>query len=259
MTTHAIILHSPSKNSFATPHPHHIPLATYPFLCSSALLSPSIALPTLSPIFLLQFPWTNRVSLSLLYQTALVQAPSQHPWLVQWWVFSPHLTRPLNSMWHRWWSSSWNAFIPGFLDTTLTCYFCYRTSLLPLSHTCCFFPPSWLLKTRISSHSQQVLEESQTRSLLSSCYFFPPTPFLQPWALPVYNRVFLAAKGWCSLGQLETTRTLGWYKLGSTSLATLSLVKGDLRSRTPMLPLIPGFPGVSLTPQQAFSDEKLFV
>ena len=60
-------------------------------------------------------------------------------------------------------------------------------------------------------------------------------------------------------GAAGYTRTLGWYRVGSRSLATLSLVKGDLRSRTPMLPLIPGFPGVSLTPQQAFSDEKLFV
>ena len=55
------------------------------------------------------------------------------------------------------------------------------------------------------------------------------------------------------------TRTLCWYRLGSRSLATVSLVKGDLRSWTPTLPLIPGFPGVSLTPQQAFSDGKLFV
>lgn len=55
------------------------------------------------------------------------------------------------------------------------------------------------------------------------------------------------------------TRTLCWCRLGSRSLATLSLVKGDLRSWTPTLPLIPGFPGVSLTPQKAFSDGKLFV
>lgn len=194
MTTHAIILHSPSKNSFATPHPHHIPLATYPFLCSSTLLSPSIALPTLScfspPISLNQ----SGFSLTALPKCSCPgpqSAPMASP--VMSFQSSPHST----SQQH----------VTQVMELFLKCFHPW----LPGHHTNLLFllpqqpTPSQshllLLSTFLTSQNPyQFTQPTDSRrvpdtQLALQLLFLPTTPFLQPRALLVYSRVFLAAKG----------------------------------------------------------------